>query len=78
LQASVRFFSSADEVAWPGIAELDELEETGKLLGRGSAGYVKLVKHKTTGQLYALKVRLHENREIQRKRDRLWVWCEEF
>lgn len=35
---------------------LSELEDTGKVLGSGNFGVVKLVKHKTSGVYYALKV----------------------
>lgn len=38
------------------IHNLEELEDTGEILGRGSAGVVKRVKHKTTGHVFALKV----------------------
>src|SRR5690348_13692795 len=45
---------SEDE--FPGISNLDQLEDTGTILGRGSAGLVKLVRLKATDQLFALKV----------------------
>jgi hypothetical protein len=39
------------------IRSLDELEDMGEILGTGSFGVVKKVKHKVTGNIYAMKVR---------------------
>lgn len=39
------------------IRSLSELEDLGQILGTGSFGVVKKVKHKVTGEIYAMKVR---------------------
>ena len=53
--ARVSASASPSAVCWP-----VQLEDTGTVLGKGSAGLVKLVRHKLTGQLYALKARATE------------------
>jgi hypothetical protein len=39
------------------VKSLDELEDTNEILGAGSFGVVKKVRHKPTGEYFALKVR---------------------
>ena len=38
------------------IHNLDDLQDTGHILGSGSFGVVKKVKHKATHEIFALKV----------------------
>jgi len=40
------------------VASLNETQDTDELLGTGVSGSVRKVKHKSTGKVYALKVRL--------------------